>query len=225
MELIIMGTFSKIFGLGDKELQKQSDELLLKLGKILQSASAKLHVSADDWDEGKIKNLEDLQKEIIALERKADAVKDEMFEKIFSKRAYLPQQTQDRHQLVIQMDNVIDAAEDAVRMMFIGRKYDPPDEIHKIAEKGWICTDHLQDAIKYLFTDFEKSVEYTLKIDKVREEARDLQFNLLEKLFNDPKYNPKEVVLFRAISERILRVALLSEETGDFIRAIVVRSS
>ena len=60
-------------------------------------------------------------------------------------------------------------------------------------------------------------------VDKVREEARDLHFNLLEKLFNDPKYNPKEIVLFRAISERILRVALTAEVAGDFIRAIAVR--
>ncbi len=218
-----MGTFSKIFGLGDKDLQKQSDELLLKLGKILQSASAKLHVSADDWDDGKTKNLKELQKEIISLEREADRVKDEMFEKIFSKRAYLPQQTQDRHQLVIHMDSVIDAAEEAVRMMLVGRRYNPPGEIHEIAEKGWICTDLLQDAIKYLFTDFEKSVEYTLKIDKVREEARDIQFDLLERLFNEKEFTPTEISLFRAISERILRVALRSEETGDFIRALAVR--
>ena len=219
-----MGTFSKIFGLGDKELQKQSDELLLKLGKKLQSASAKLHVSADDWGEGKTKNLKELQKEIISLEREADDIKDELFAKIFSKRAYLPQQTQDRHKLVIRMDSVIDAAEEAVRMMLVGRKYDdPPCEIHQIAEKGWICTDLLQDAIKYLFTDFEKSVEYTLKVDKVREEARDLQFDLLERLFNEDRFKPKEVSLFRAISERILRVALRAEETADFIRALAVR--
>ena len=219
-----MGTFSKIFGLGDKELQKQSDELLLKLGKKLQSASAKLHVSADDWGEGKKEHLKDLQKEIISLEREADDIKDELFAKIFSKRAYLPQQTQDRHQLVIHMDTVIDAAEEAVRMMLVGRKYDnPPCEIHEIAEKCWICTDLLQDAIKYLFTDFEKSVEYTLKIDKVREEARDIQFDLLEKLFNEPKFTPKEVILFRAISERILKVAITAEETGDFIRTLAVR--
>ena len=118
-----MGTFSRIFGLGDKELQKQADALLLKLSKVLQSASAKLHVCADDWLEGKMDNLEELRSEIISLERKADSIKDELFEKIFSKRAYLPQQTQDRHQLVIHMDSVIDAAEEAVRIMLIGRKY------------------------------------------------------------------------------------------------------
>jgi predicted phosphate transport protein (TIGR00153 family) len=218
-----MGTFSKILGLGDKELQKQSDQLLLKLSKVLQSASAKLHVCADDWLEGKIENLDELEAEIIALERTADKIKDELFEKIFSKRAYLPQQTQDRHRLVIHMDSVIDAAEDAVRMMLIGRNTRPPEKIHQIAAKGWICTDHLQDAIKYLFTDFEKSVDYTFKVDKVREEARDLQFELLKELFSDEKYSAKDVVLFRAISERILKVAITAEETGDFIRALAVR--
>ncbi|MFW9800879.1 MAG: DUF47 domain-containing protein [Candidatus Thorarchaeota archaeon] len=220
-----MGTFSRIFGLGDKDLQKQADELLLKLSKALQSASAKLNVCADDWDEGKTKNLDDLESEIITLEREADVIKDELFEKIFSKRAYLPQQTQERHELVIHMDSVIDAAEDAVRMMVIGRKYKPPKEIHKIAEKGWICTDLLQDAIKYLFTDFKKSVEFTLKVDKVREEARDIQFALLEKLFNEDDFSPKEVSLFRAISERIVRVAIRAEETGDFIRTLAVKYS
>jgi predicted phosphate transport protein (TIGR00153 family) len=224
-EIKIMGTFSRIFGLGDKDLQKQADVLLLKLGKALQSASAKLHICADDWLEGKMKHLDELQAEIISLERKADTIKDELFEKIFSKGAYLPQQTQDRHQLVIHMDGVIDAAEEAVRMMLIGRKYKPPVEIHQIANKGWICTDLLQDAIKYLFTDFEKSVDYTLKIDKEREDARDLQFQLLERLFNGGEYSPLEVTLFRAISDRILQVAIRSEETGDFIRALAVRHS
>lgn len=220
---IRMGAFSKILGLGDKDLQQQADELLIKLSKVLQSASAKLHVYADDWVNGKLEQLDELEAEIVALERKADKIKDDLFEKVFSKRAYLPQQTQDRHTLVIHMDDVIDAAEDAVRMMIIGYKYRPPRQIQQIAEKCWICTDLLQDAIKYLFEDFEKSVDYTLRLDKVREEARDLQFELLKELFNENKHDAKEVILFSEISERILKVAIKAEETGDFIRALAVR--
>ncbi|TFG06300.1 DUF47 family protein [Candidatus Thorarchaeota archaeon] len=221
----MLGTFSRIFGLGDKKLQEQADELLLELSKALQSASAKLHVCSNDWYEGKQKHLDELEEQIITLEREADRIKDELFEKIFSKRAYLPQQTQERHQLVIHMDSVIDAAEEAVRVMLVGRKYKPPARIHKIAEKCWICTDHLQDAIKCLFEDFGKAIEYTIKIDRVREEARDLQFELLDDLFNKEKCGPKEVTLFRAISERILKVAIKSEETGDFIRTLAVKYS
>jgi predicted phosphate transport protein (TIGR00153 family) len=220
-----MGTFSRIFGLGDKDLQKQADELLLKLSKALQSASAKLYVCADDWEDGKMKNLDDLQSEIIGLEREADTVKEELYDKIFSKRAYLPKQTQERYELVQHMDNVVDATEEAVRMMLVGRDYEPPDEIADIAKKSWICTDLLQDAVKYLFTDFQKSVEYTMKIDRVREEARDLHFELLEKLFNDKKYKAKEVSLFRAVSDRLILVAVRAEDTGDFIRTIAVKYS
>ena len=220
-----MDTFSRIFGLGDKDLQKQADELLLRLSKALQSGSAKLHVCVDDWDDGKMKHLDELESEIISLEREADEVKEELYEKIFSKRAYLPQQTQERYQLVQHMDSVVDAAENAVRMILVGSNFRPPSEIKGIAEKGWICTDLLQDAVKYLFTDFKKSVEYTLKIDRVREEARDLSFKLLKKLFNDKKYSAKEVSLFRAISERILQVAIRSEDTGDFIRTLAVKYS
>lgn len=220
-----MGTFSRIFGLGDKDLQKQADELLLRLSKALQSASAKLHVCADDWDDGKMKHLDELESEIISLEREADEVKEELYEKIFSKHAYLPQQTQERYQLVQQMDGVIDAAENAVRMILVGSRFRPPSEIKEIAEKGWVCTDLLQDAVKYLFTDFKKSVEYTLKIDRVREEARDLSFKLLMKLFNDKKYSAREVSLFQEISERILQVALRAEDTGDFIRTLAVKYS
>ncbi|MHA2380474.1 MAG: DUF47 domain-containing protein [Candidatus Thorarchaeota archaeon] len=218
-----MGTFSRIFGLGNKDLQKQADELLLKLGKALQSASAKLHVCADDWDDGKMKHLDELESEVISLEREADKVKEDLYEKIFSKRAYLPQQTQERYLLVQHMDGVVDAAENAVRMILVGRKYKPPSEIREIAEKGWVCTDLLQDAVKYLFADFKKSVEYTIKIDRVREEARDLNFKLLEKLFNDEKYSAKEVSLFLAISDRILQIAIRSEDTGDFIRTLAVK--
>ncbi|MFW9965620.1 MAG: DUF47 domain-containing protein [Candidatus Thorarchaeota archaeon] len=220
-----MGTFSRIFGLGDKDLQKQADELLLKLSKALQSASAKLHVCADDWEDGKMKNLDDLKSEIIGLEREADTVKEELYEKIFSKRAYLPQQTQERYELVQHMDGVVDATEEAVRMMLVGRNYEPPEEITEIAKKSWICTDLLQDAVKYLFTDFQKSVEYTIKIDRVREEARDHHFELLEKLFNDKKYKAKEVSLFRAVSDRLILVAVRAEDTGDFIRTIAVKYS
>ncbi|NHI83945.1 MAG: DUF47 family protein [Candidatus Thorarchaeota archaeon] len=221
----MLGTFSRIFGLGDKKLQGQADELLLDLSKALQSASAKLNVCAEDWCEGKQEHLNELEEEIITLEREADRIKDELFEKIFSKRAYLPQQTQERHQLVVHTDSVIDAVEEAVRVMLVGRKYKPPSKIHKIAEKCWICTDHLQDAIKYLFEDFGKAIECTIKIDRVREEARDIQFELLDDLFNKEKWSPKEVTLFRAISERILKVAIMSEQTADFIRTLAVKYS
>lgn len=220
-----MGTFSKIFGLGDKKLQEQSDELLLKLSKLLQSASAKLRVAIKDWAKGDDDNLKELSSEIIEIEREADKVKDELFEKIFSKKAYLPQQTQDRHQLVMRMDGIIDATEDAIRLIVIARKIQPPKKIVDLAKRIWICTDLLQDAIKYLFDNFERAVDISFKIDKVREEARDRQFELVEELLHTEEYNSEENHLLHYISRMILQVALRAEDTGDFIRTLAIKYS
>lgn len=220
-----LGTFSKIFGAGDKELQKKGDKSLLQLSKALQSASAKMRVGAKCWFDQDLETLDEIEREIIKLERDADKVKEDLVENILSKHAYLPQQTQERHTLVAHMDGIVDAAEEAVRFMAIGKEIRPPEEMVDIAKKCWICTDLLQDSVKFLFKDFEKSVEVSHKVDRVREEARDIQYRLLKKLFGDSSYSPKEVLLFQQASERILKVAIRAELAGDFIRELAVRYS
>ncbi|MFW9794373.1 MAG: DUF47 domain-containing protein [Candidatus Thorarchaeota archaeon] len=220
-----MGTFSRFFGSGDKKLQERADELLLQISKGLQSSSAKLCVGAKEWIEGKIEVLEEIKDEIIELERNMDAKKEELIESVLTKHAYLPQHTQERHKLIRLMDSVIDTAEHAVRVMWIGRKMKPPKDIEKLAKLVWKCTDLLQDAVKYLYSDFEKCVEYTRKVDKVREEARDLQFKIMEELYTESKYQPHEIHLFSEVSHWIVKVAVQAEDTGDFLRELAVKYS
>jgi predicted phosphate transport protein (TIGR00153 family) len=222
-----MGTFSKIFGSGDKKLQKQAEECLLRLSKYLQSASAKMRVTAKLWVKGEHDKLDELEEEIIELERKADRTKEHLVEKVLAEHAFLPQQTEERHSLALHMDAIIDAAEDAVRMMVVGKGMKPAEEILDIAEKCWICTDYLQDSVKYLFKDFKKSVEVTRKVDHVREEARDLQYKLLKRLFRDPDcdYKPTEVHFYKSVSERVLDVAIKAELAADFIRELAIKYS
>ncbi len=220
-----MGTFSKIFGSGDKKLQKKAEECILALSKALQSASAKMHVAAECWVEGKDDTLDELEEEIIKLERDADKIKENLVENILSKHAFLPQQTQERHTLTGHMDSIIDAAEEAIRMISVGKGMKPPEDLVEIAKKCWICTDLLQDAVKYLYDDFKKSVEISRKIDLVREEARDLQFDLLKKLFRGSKYKAPDVYFFKSVSEKILAVAIKAEHAADYIRELAIKYS
>jgi predicted phosphate transport protein (TIGR00153 family) len=222
-----MGTFSKIFGSGDKKLQKKAEECLLQLSKYLQSASAKMRITAKLWVRGEHDKLDELEEEVIKLERKADRTKEHLVEKVLSEHAFLPQQTQERHSLALHMDAIIDAAEDAVRIMVVGKGMNPAPEILDIAEKCWICTDLLQDSVKYLFKDFKRSAEITRKVDLVREEARDIQYKLLKRLFRDPDsgYKPTEIHFYKTVSERVLDVAIKSELAGDFIRELAIKYS
>ncbi|MHA1906598.1 MAG: DUF47 domain-containing protein [Candidatus Thorarchaeota archaeon] len=220
-----MGTFSRIFGTGDKELQKKADELLLKLSKGFQSASAKLCVAAECWEEGKIDNLKELQEEIIELEREMDEVKEELVENVLTKSAFMPQAALERHTLVKALDKVIDATENPIRMMVMGSELKPPPEIRKIGKKIWKCTDLLQDAVKFLYKDFKKAIEITRELDIMREETRDIQFELLGNLFDDDDFKPREIILFKSISERMVLVAQKAEDAGDYIRELAVKYS
>lgn len=220
-----MGTFSRFFGSGDKKLQERADELLLEISKGLQSASAKLCVGAKEWVEGNIKVLEEIKNEIIHLERKMDEKKEELIENVLAKHAYLPQHTQERHKLIRLMDSVIDTSEHAVRVMWIGRKMKPPKDIENLGKLCWKCTDFLQDAVKYLYSDFEQCVKYTREVDRLREEARDLQFKILEDLYMESKYPDHEIHLFGEVSHWMVKVAVQAEDTGDFLRELAVKYS
>ncbi|MDF1537593.1 MAG: DUF47 family protein [Candidatus Thorarchaeota archaeon] len=220
-----MGTFSRIFGTGDKDLQKRADELTLKLSKGLQSASAKLCIAAKAWEEGNIDTLKELEEEIIELEREMDEVKEDIVENILTKSAFLPQQALERHTLVKALDQVVDAAETAVRVILMGSRMKPPSAIRELGKKIWICTDLVQDAVKYLFTDFSKSIEATRKLDGAREEARDVQFEILGKLYNDKDFRSNEIVVFQTVSERMVDVAVKAEDAGDYIRELAMKYS
>ncbi len=217
--------FSRIFGTGDKDLQKQADELLLVLSKGMQSASAKLCVASKVWEEGKADVLKELEHEIIEIEREMDGVKENLVENILTKSAFLPQAALERHTLVKSIDDVIDATEDAIRVMIMGKSIQPPHEIREIGQQVWICTDLLQDAIKYLYTDFTNAIEITRKLDKEREKARDIQFELMGKLYTMPKYKPHEIVFFQSVTERIVKVAQQAEDAADYIRELAVKYS
>lgn len=217
--------FSRILGTGDKDLQKKADELLLELSKGLQSASAKLCVATDDWEDGNVNVLKELEHEIIKLERDMDAIKEELVENVLTKSAFMPQASLERHTLAKDLDKVIDAAEDAIRIIIMGHKMKPPKEIRKIGKKIWKCTDLLQDAVKYLYDDFKKAIELTRELDMKREEARDVQFELLGKLYSNPDFHPNEIVFFQTVSERMVLVAQRSEDAGDYIRELAVKYS
>lgn len=217
-----MGTFSRIFGLGDKELQEEAERLLLSLSKLLQKACAKLHAQVECWAEGDEEKVREIADEIIEIERKADDTKDALINSVFAKHAYLPQQTQERYDLITMMDHVIDAAEEGARSILAGCGKNPPKEIVTISEKCWNCTDMLQDAIKYIFTDFEESIKYSRKIEDIREEARDARFDLIRKICAG-EYGPINAMYYHLVSTEILEVAIRAEETADLIRAIAVR--
>lgn len=213
----------------DKKLWKRGEELFDQLAKELQIASAKLANAVIIWcnhendleARSKIIHLKD---EIINAERRCDDIKEELIDSIFSKGAYLPQATEDRYQLVRYMDNIVNKAEVVIRRLVAKEDFPEriPHEMPILAEKVHQCTDYIQDALKYLDRDFDKSRKYAGKVETAREEARDLDFHIFGRI-NSPDYDAKDAAYLYKISVSLIVVAEASEQTADYIRAMTVK--
>ena len=213
----------------DKKLWKRGEELFVQLAKELQIASAKLADAIIIWSNhekdpearSKIMHLKD---EIVKAERRCDDIKEELIDTIFSKGAYLPQATEDRHRLVRHMDNIVNKTEVVIRRL-VAREDFPqriPHEMPILAEKVHQCTDYLQDALKYVDADHKKARKYAGKVDSTREEARDLDFHIFGRI-NSPDYDAKDAYYCYKISVSLIVVAEAAEQTSDYIQVMTVK--
>ncbi|MFX1513944.1 MAG: DUF47 domain-containing protein [Promethearchaeota archaeon] len=217
---------SKFLGFGSRKLQKKADELMNLLGKHMQVSSAKLAEAVQAWiakDKDKVDKRVD---EIIKIEREADALKEDIIENIFSKRAFLRQSTEERYRLVELLDHVITEVEECALILRSKDKIPDkiPDEMKSLGEMTWKSTDQLQDAIKYMWTDYKESRKYTFKIEKTREKAREDYYDLFSKLINEG-YSPESIYYLDRLAKELVEVALSVEAVSDHIRAMTVKYS
>ncbi|UCE12634.1 MAG: DUF47 family protein [Candidatus Heimdallarchaeota archaeon] len=208
---------------------KRGEELFDQLAKELQVASAKLADAIQTWTnhendtEARNKILQ-LKDEIIKAERRCDEIKEELINSIFSKGAYLPQATEDRHRLVHYMDKIVNRTEVVIRRLVAKQDFPKriPHEMPILADKVHRCTDYLQDALKFLDKDMDKARNYATKVDAMREEARDLDFHIFGRI-HSPDYTPKDAAYLYTISVSMIKVAEAAEQTADYIQTMTVK--
>jgi len=208
-----------------KKLQKRGKEIFDKLVKQMQTNSAMLKDLVVAWADGNTNETEKLTKQIIEGERLSDTYKEELVETVLAKGAFLPYTTEDRFTLISYIDDIVDTTEDAARL--IGVQVVPAEDIPRIltslAEKVWLCTDKLQDSLKFLYEDFKKATAFGRDVEGIREEARDLYYKGLEKILGKPGQNPLLAIYLRSVALAILKVAIRAEETADFVKRLAVR--
>ena len=213
----------------DKKLWARGEELFDQLAKELQVASAKLAKAVITWcnyeqDPEARQKITQLQDEIIEAERRCDDIKEELIDSIFSKGAYLPQATEDRHRLVRYMDTIVNRTEVVIRRLCSKQDFPSriPHEMPILAEKVQRCTDYLQDALKYLDKDYDKARNFASKVDAMREEARDLDFHIFGRI-HSPDYPPKDAAYLYTISVSLVKVSEAAEQTSDYIQTMTVK--
>lgn len=212
--------FAKI--LAEKDIHKKGTKLFIELVKSIEVAYDTYLEAIEAWRKQEYDKGEELVKQIIKLEKEADIVKDVFFESIFRKKAYLPQITEERHNLMINADHLLDNIERAARILCLKKldeSYFPP-EFDEILEKTKKVIELYIEAHEEFFDDFEEASKKARKLEKVRDEVRDLYYIILGKVLND-QYQRGTRRLLNATT----RISIRAEEAIDYLKVLIAKHS
>jgi len=198
--------------------------MIARHGKLVQKAGAKFHdliVALDKKDYDTVKKL---AAEIDQLENDADDLKDELTESIFAKGAYLPHDTELRHNLISLTDEVINQLDLTAEMIILKTdlKSDLPDSFLEMAGKCHECTDLLQDALKFLFTDYEEARKVVHELEEARSTAKDYYHKSLKMLFSSATLTGESLFYYEA-AYSLMDSVIKAERVGDYIRALTFK--
>ena len=208
--------------LKDKNVHKKGTELYLKLVELTEEAFEKYEDAVKAWRNKEYERGYELKDKIIEMEKEADNIKDVFFETIFRKKAYLPQITEERYNMMLNADHLMDRIERAVRTLClkkIDESYFPP-EFDQILDKTDKVMELFVKANEYFFDDFEKATKAARKLEIIRDEVRDLYYIIQGKCVNDELPRGTERVL-----NVTTRISITAEEGTDYLKVLIARHS
>ncbi|MFX1283601.1 MAG: DUF47 family protein [Promethearchaeota archaeon] len=208
--------------LKDKDIHKKGTELFIKLVEAIEEAYDKFEKALKAWRGGDFERGLALRDEIIQLERDADEVKDIFFETIFKKKAYLPQITEERYNMMLNADHLLDRIERAVRIVCIKKidaSYFPP-ELDRIVDLTEDVIEDFVEANKLFFNDYEKASQLARKVEEKRDEVRDLFYTISEKIVNDELPRGTSRIL-----NATTRISIEAEQGTDYLKVLIAKHS
>jgi uncharacterized protein Yka (UPF0111/DUF47 family) len=119
-------------------------------------------------------------------------------------------------------DVVLDCIERAARVLClkkIDESYFPP-EFDEILDKTEDVIELYIEAHKAFFDDYEKSAKKARKLEKTRDEVRDLYYRALEKVLNDEF--PRGT---RRLLNDTTRISIRAEEGIDYLKVLIAKHS
>ena len=157
-------------------------------------------------------------------ESKADDIRREIEVMMYSK-ALFPESRGDILGLLESIDRLPNHAESSVRMIW-SQFISIPDTLHgeikQLVEYCCRSVEYVLEAVEMLFKNFRNSASIIGKIDQIESQVDQLEYALIEKIF---QANPQAVnsVLLRDLINYIAGISDRAENVGDRIGIIVAK--
>jgi len=178
---------------------------------------AALMASGDDL-ERRARNIE-------TIEKRGDKITRTTIE-LLHKTFITPIDREDIHQLISEMDNILDLIEDSAQLMFL---YDvnvvSPDS-KKLADICVECCEKVQSAVALLFSmdNADAIMAICQDIDRLESDADHVMRAAIGRLFRDEP-DVKELIKLRTVYEHLETVTDHCEDVANILQGIVLENS
>lgn len=191
-------------------------EHIVQGGRELAFLMANFHDLADR--DRRVFNIE-------SIERNADKITHGAIE-LLHKTFITPIDRDDIHQLVTNMDDILDLIEDCAQSISLYDIRSVTPEASKLAEICVACTDQVKIAVGML-SNMEHAVaimKTCTEIDRLESEADHVMRTAMAKLFRDEP-DVRQLIKLRAIYEVLEAVTDRCEDVANIIEGIVLENS
>ncbi|MBY8986463.1 MAG: DUF47 family protein [Candidatus Lokiarchaeota archaeon] len=207
-----------------QDKKKRLLEAAEKFNSEVLRGSDLLHKSINDLINGKMNEAK--LDEVIECEHSADEAKEEYINILYQDRRALPFLVEDRYRLIKYIDNVSDDSEELARglKVYPFEFYDDIKEDMQTLNNLYDQTvELLVEMITLMETDFKKAYEISFTIEKLKRDAREAKYCILDVIYQKAKARSLQVYLTSKICIKIFDMIQKAEEISDFLRSLIVK--
>lgn len=172
--------------------------------------------------DGKTKEIKKYCEATVIAEKEADRIFEEISARLFSREVMVFSRG-DRLYIAKHIEQVIDAAEIVARRLLIHKPKTFPDlseMLKDVAAKAKNIGQILRKVIIKIFDDFDEAERLVNQIQDIRRDARDVENQFLEKLYEfKPEY--EDFIFYDQIIKKTLSAINKAENFGDGIRGLI----
>ena len=195
-------------------------ELFDDIAKVLVEAAECLHDLLTDYQdvESKTYKLRDMEKRV-------DIATEDICRRL-NISFVTPIDREDIHQLASSMDDILDYIEASADRMKLYSVQEPREEAAELSALLVEATKLIQTAVLALchFRDIESILEPCIEINKLENQADQVQRRALARLFKEEK-RPLEVAKWQEIFDRLETATDRCEDVANVLESIVVKNA
>lgn len=199
-------------------------ELFNIMANLTEKALNSMSTAVSAFCQGNNKDMNLNINETIKTEKAQDRVREDIMLRLFG-RETMTFSRMDRLRIASKLDEIVDKAESVVRKLRM-HKPEPIKELYEgikwLGMEAASIGQYLKELIIAIFEDFDKGKELIIKIEDIRREVRNREYELLTKLYElQPEY--ADFIFLGGLIDNLTGISNVVEDFSDEIYSLICK--